>query len=237
MPRIYATGVIAVVIAALGASGCSRISRGFDRVFPDRRTEYQKSETLPDLEIPPELSNSRIQERMAIPPANATPNATFRERAAARGATPTTAPATAAAPAATAPARTAPTASAPADNARVQLVSSGAGKVYIVLREQLETAWQSVGEALDAAGIKIDDDKPKRGFYKVRVVDPGQTKGMLSKLAFWRSNGTPYRVSVTAASNGTEIVILDDDGEWDTSAEAGQLLAAIFRQLNTATSR
>jgi uncharacterized lipoprotein len=231
MSRIYLSGVIAVVIAALGLNGCSKVSRGFDRVFPDRRTEYQKAETLPDLEIPPELSNSRIQDRMAIPPANATPNATFRERAAAREAAPAMAPA----PTATTPTPAATV--APVDNARVQLISAGAGKVYIVLREPFETAWQNVGEALDAAGIAIEDDKPKRGFYKVRVADPEQQQGVMSKLAFWREHGTPYRVSVTEANSGAEIVILDEDGEWDTGAAAGQLLAALYKQLNAATSR
>ncbi|MCC6203002.1 MAG: outer membrane protein assembly factor BamC [Gammaproteobacteria bacterium] len=234
MSRIPASCILALATAALALGGCSSVTRGFDRVFPDRRTEYQKAESLPDLEIPPELDNSRIQERMAIPAANEAPNATFRERADARtGVTPPAVPTPATAPPvpATAPA------AVPEPTARVQLVSSGAGKVYIVLREPYAAAWRSVGEALEATGVEIDKSNQKRGIYKVYVTDAERRQGMLSKLAFWREEGTPYWVSVTEANGATEIVILDEDDDWDTSAEAGRLVTALYHQMNPASSR
>ncbi len=46
--------------------GCSVLPK-LDDVLPDARTEYKKSENLPDLEIPPDLTADTINESMAIP--------------------------------------------------------------------------------------------------------------------------------------------------------------------------
>lgn len=65
--------------------GCSKLVPKLDEVLPDRRTEYKKSKTLPDLEVPPDLTTDAIQDRMAIPKAGETASfSTFQERAAER---------------------------------------------------------------------------------------------------------------------------------------------------------
>ena len=48
------------------AAGCSYLP-SLDEVLPDRRTEYRKAESLPDLEVPPDLSTEAIGDRMPIP--------------------------------------------------------------------------------------------------------------------------------------------------------------------------
>ena len=47
--------------------GCSKIVPKLDEVIPDNRREYVKAQTLPDLEVPPDLSTEAIRDRMAIP--------------------------------------------------------------------------------------------------------------------------------------------------------------------------
>ena len=66
-------------------AGCSKLVPKLDEVLPDRRTEYKRSKSLPDLEVPPDLTIDAIQDRMAIPQAgeNAT-YSTFQERQAER---------------------------------------------------------------------------------------------------------------------------------------------------------
>ncbi|MGD9600456.1 MAG: outer membrane protein assembly factor BamC [Gammaproteobacteria bacterium] len=56
-----------------------------DEVLPDNRVEYRKSKTLPDLEVPPDLTTDAIRDRMAIPEGgdNAT-YSTYQERVADR---------------------------------------------------------------------------------------------------------------------------------------------------------
>ncbi len=60
MRFLFLLSCIAVITA------CSVIP-SLDDVLPDKRTEYKKSETLPDLEVPPDLTAEAANESMAIP--------------------------------------------------------------------------------------------------------------------------------------------------------------------------
>jgi len=81
MVRTCLVGALVVVIL----TGCSQLVPKLDEVLPDRRTEYKKSKSLPDLEVPPDLTTDAIQDRMAIPNSGeAASFSTFQERAAER---------------------------------------------------------------------------------------------------------------------------------------------------------
>jgi outer membrane protein assembly factor BamC len=76
----------AAIVLSLALSGCSRLPR-LDEVLPDKRKEYQKSESLPDLEVPPDLTTDRIQDSLAVPEISADGTASYssyQERVAAR---------------------------------------------------------------------------------------------------------------------------------------------------------
>lgn len=78
---------LASLLAVVMLVGCSSLISTLDRVLPDNRTEYKKSKSLPDLEVPPDLTTEAIQDRMAIPKGGDGETAsysTFQERAAAR---------------------------------------------------------------------------------------------------------------------------------------------------------
>jgi len=56
--------LIVITLLMIGlVTGCST----FNRVFPDRSKDYQQAETLPDLEIPPDLTGGASSESMTIP--------------------------------------------------------------------------------------------------------------------------------------------------------------------------
>lgn len=59
--------VVVSLLALLLLQGCDRYLPRLDEVLPDRRSEYRRSQSLPDLEIPPDLSADAIQDAMAIP--------------------------------------------------------------------------------------------------------------------------------------------------------------------------
>ncbi|MGH8659398.1 MAG: outer membrane protein assembly factor BamC [Gammaproteobacteria bacterium] len=64
-------------------SGCSRFFPALDEIVPDKRKEYQRAESLPDLEIPPDLSSDTIKDSMAVPEINeegAAAYSTYQER-------------------------------------------------------------------------------------------------------------------------------------------------------------
>ncbi len=77
--------LIGVLIIAAGTAGCSKIIPKLDEVIPDNRKSYAKAQTLPDLEVPPDLSTEAIRDRMAIPEGGeAARFSTFQERRANR---------------------------------------------------------------------------------------------------------------------------------------------------------
>lgn len=81
MPKTCLTSLLLVAML----TGCGSFVPTLDKVLPDKRTEYKKSKSLPDLEVPPDLTTDAIQDRMAVPSADENASySTFQERAAER---------------------------------------------------------------------------------------------------------------------------------------------------------
>lgn len=59
--------VIIGISIIISTSACSKLIPKLGEVIPDTRKEYRKAQTLPDLEVPPDLSTEAIRDRMAIP--------------------------------------------------------------------------------------------------------------------------------------------------------------------------
>ncbi|MGH8508141.1 MAG: outer membrane protein assembly factor BamC [Gammaproteobacteria bacterium] len=73
MSRIRSTALVA---AALAIAGCAWFPT-FDDVIPDKQKEYQKSQSLPDLEVPPDLTTESIRDTLAVPDVDASGTATY----------------------------------------------------------------------------------------------------------------------------------------------------------------
>lgn len=72
-----------LVLLGLLLPGCSRFFPALDEIVPDKRKEYQRAASLPDLEIPPDLSSDTIKDSMAVPEINekgAAAYSTYRDR-------------------------------------------------------------------------------------------------------------------------------------------------------------
>jgi len=66
-------------------AGCAWVMPQLDKVMPDNRNEYKKSRTMPDLDVPPDLTSDAIRDRMAIPEGGETATySTYQERTAQR---------------------------------------------------------------------------------------------------------------------------------------------------------
>jgi outer membrane protein assembly factor BamC len=77
--------IVGVLLSGFMLGGC-----GMDKVLPDKQQEYKKSRSLPDLEVPPDLSSESINDTMAVPEVDAKGTATFstyQQRIAVRGKT------------------------------------------------------------------------------------------------------------------------------------------------------
>src|SRR2546430_9764238 len=64
--------IVGVLVSGFTLGGC-----GMDKVLPDKQHEYKKSQSLPDLEVPPDLSSESINDTMAVPEVDANGTATF----------------------------------------------------------------------------------------------------------------------------------------------------------------
>ena len=58
--------IILLSVTFVIINGCGFFP-GLDEVIPDNRTKYQKSKSLPDLEVPPDLTSEALNDPLAIP--------------------------------------------------------------------------------------------------------------------------------------------------------------------------
>ena len=127
---------------------------------------------------------------------------------------------------------------------RAKLVRATKGSGSLQMDDAFDRAWRRVGLALDRVGFTVEDRDRSKGYYYVRYVDPridGQTgpekdKGFLSKLAFWRSDknaikAEQYRVLVKGAGTGSEVQVLNKDGQQDDSDTGRRILSLLYEQL------
>jgi outer membrane protein assembly factor BamC len=124
---------------------------------------------------------------------------------------------------------------------RSQLVK-GRDQVSLQLIESLDRAWRLTGVALDRVGFAVEDRDRAKGVYLVRYNDPmrdqEKKRGLLSKLAFWKSNAkidkeNRYQVSLqsTAGEEKTTIVVLNEQGVRENSDTAVRILTLLHEQL------
>ncbi len=129
--------------------------------------------------------------------------------------------------------------SAPAK--RAEMLNLGEDKVYLSLPEEFTQAWRLTEDALLKAGFFIENQDRSKGLYYVLFYEnTEEEKGLLSKLAFWKddeSEGKEYQINLTGVGDKTELVVLDEKGEWAESQDATKILTLLQAQYNSAAAR
>lgn len=112
----------------------------------------------------------------------------------------------------------------------------------LIVNESFDRAWRRVGLALDRVGFTVEDRDRSGGVYFVRYADPdlesrkaGEGEGILSKLAFWRSDtdskAERYRIQVSEVGANSEVKVLNQDGTPDESGATNRILILLYEQL------
>ncbi len=119
------------------------------------------------------------------------------------------------------------------------LIKGGNAGPGVSIPEPFDRAWRRVGLALDRVGFAVEDRDRAGGVYYVRYTDPEanttQKKGLLSKLAFWRSDekkkpkGQRYQVQVKETGAVSLVTILMDDGT-PARNETGNRIATLLHE-------
>lgn len=112
-------------------------------------------------------------------------------------------------------------------------------KSFLSLPEEFNRAWSLTETAILDAGMFIDNKDRTKGLYYVtyRGQEGEQKKtGLLSKLKFW-GNKEPepkvYQISLTGVGEKTELVVLNEKGDWAKQEEATLILTLLQGQYNS----
>jgi outer membrane protein assembly factor BamC len=116
-----------------------------------------------------------------------------------------------------------------------------AGGATLDLPESFDRAWLRVGLALDRTNFTVDNRDRAKGIYYVRYADSMQElkgDGLLGKLFYnpktaAKNQGPEFLVAVRATGDTqTQVAVLDQNGQVDTSSDAQRIVAALHAQLN-----
>ena len=123
------------------------------------------------------------------------------------------------------------------EQARAELIQKGSGQASLIVHEGFERAWRSVGITLDRVDFAVEDRDRSGGIYYVRYNDPlkGQKKSVLSKLAFWSDDddekAATYQIKLTDDGADTRVVVLNEEGQPETSVTAVRILTLLHDEL------
>ncbi len=198
MNRMIALSILVVMMTA-----CSTL----DRVLPDTRTEYKRAESLPDLEVPPDLTADAISDRMMIPGE--------RGRASLSAQSPS---------------------GVAVKRAEIRRLDNARSLLYLpeeldIAWVEIEKVLVGAGVSINKK------DTESRTFDITFSPDSGEKRGFLSRLAFWRGGSESYLINMTGEDDRTELVILNRKGEWATDEDAHMLLATIRTQYNVSKAQ
>lgn len=129
------------------------------------------------------------------------------------------------------------TATAAAKKSRAEMLSLDENKVYLSLSEDFGRAWSLTENAILDAGLFIENKDREKGLYYVLYTSESREKkkGLLSRLKFWGGEEEKaYQISLTGVGDKTELVVLNEKGEWAEQEEASIILSLLREQYNNA---
>jgi len=129
-------------------------------------------------------------------------------------------------------------------NARAAIQSGIGGYETLEVFEPFDRAWRRVGLALDRVGFTVEDRDRQKGQYFVRYADTDamdmakkdSDKGILSKLAFWKSNESSvkaeqFRVHIRQFAGRCVVQVLTKDGAQANTQTTRRIVALLYEQL------
>lgn len=122
---------------------------------------------------------------------------------------------------------------------RAEIQELGEDRVYLSIPDEFARAWELTEQAILRAGMFIESNDQSKGLYYVLYYEPQEEEeSLLSRLKFWgdeEEEGEPYQISLTGVGDKTELVVLDNKGNWLTREDASRILTYIQSQYNSVT--
>lgn len=212
--------VLVLTLPLLGGCGVLSGLLGHD----PQEQQYQKAESLPPLEVPPDLTGAADSAVLVVPgvdDGSAPGRASGGDDASSGVAAP--------------PEQLAGDAgqAGPA-GPRIERGSDGAPR--LVVTEDFARAWRTVGKALEAAEMKVDDRDRTRGLYFVDYKHR-QPRGRIARtLMFWGDKESTrkerFLVLLQSAGEQTNVLVFDEKEKLVTAPVAEDILRKIQQNLD-----
>jgi outer membrane protein assembly factor BamC len=217
--------VLGLLLAATALGGCKFLP-AFDEVLPDKKKEYNKSESLPDLEVPPDLSSDAIKDTMSVPEMDGgtATYSTYQERIATRrkGAAPGSQDAGGVATGAAVPGAVGSSTSAAAVNEGTVTVRGTSEEIW----PKLQSFWKDNGYALAS-----DDRRASRMSTEWLENERQMTREKFELRAAAGKSGTTsltlHRIAQAQKPEGEHLVWVDAPASGSISPWLGKLEAAL----------
>lgn len=113
-----------------------------------------------------------------------------------------------------------------------EVLDAGDGKRYLAFPQEFSRAWHDTELVLQQAGYIIQGSSLENGTYDFLYYKPQgeEDKGFFSKLKFWGDDddeGTFYQLSLTGVGVKTEVIVMNEKGEWATGDDVSVILSAL----------
>lgn len=121
---------------------------------------------------------------------------------------------------------------------RATISRNAEGNSRLVVKETFPRAWRRTGVALDRINFVVEDRNREEGIYYVQYADPmaeEKKKGFLSGMKFWKKGDavdkTKYQIKMLPRGDDTVVIVLNANGQPDTSATSYRILNLLHEQL------
>ena len=121
---------------------------------------------------------------------------------------------------------------------RATISRNAQGNSRLVVKETFPRAWRRTGVALDRISFVVEDRNREQGVYFVQYVDPLAEEGgdgFFSGLKFWKDkvavDQSKYQIKLFPRGDDTIVIILDSNGQPDTSKTSYRILNLLHEQL------
>ena len=126
----------------------------------------------------------------------------------------------------------------PAEKSRARIVTQEGQPSHLVLSEDFDRSWRSVGVVLDRLDFSIEDRNREQGVYNIIYVDPqrrDKTQGTWSRIFSGERKdltGQHYQLLVRGEGGETAVSVLLADGKQPSREEDRRVADEIIRILN-----
>ena len=197
-------------LASAFLSGCGALP-SLGEVLPDNRTKYQRSQSLPDLEVPPDLTSEALNDPLVIPDEeDANTLSEFQRRKNIRQ-------------------------GGQMSDAEMALLNN-ADEKWLSVQGTTFTIWPKLREFWLAKGFEMDLDDAELGVLETQFreisVDGVVTHREKFKV-FSEEGGTPGNLILFLSSESQEIIILSDgNSEWIGQESNEEQVKEVISELN-----